>query len=417
MRATILAVGSELLSTDRLDTNSLRLTGMLEEYGVELVRKVVVGDLEDEIATEIAALWDAGELLLVSGGLGPTADDVTREGAARALGVQLTEDPAVIEAIAARFASFGRPVSENNRKQAQVLAGGRALANPHGTAPGQIFERGGRALFLFPGVPHELDYLAAEHLRPWLAARSGGVAVEAVTMKVAMRPESEIDQKLVPVYERFGREAIGVLASPGEIRIVLKASGPESGRKTQLAAMREAVREAIGDSLFGEGAATLLEQVVGELLRRAGLAVAVAESCTGGLLAARLTSVPGASAWFPGGVVSYANERKVEWLGVPERLLAEHGAVSEPVARAMAEGIRDATGADFGVGITGVAGPDGGSEAKPVGTVHVALARPDGDTVHRMARFLGDRERTRLFATQMALETLRRELVRREREE
>jgi nicotinamide-nucleotide amidase len=415
VRASILAVGSELLSTERLDTNSLRLTALLEEHGVELVKKSVVGDLEPEIAAEIGVLWGTSDLLLVSGGLGPTADDLTREAAAAALGVGLVEDPAVVEAIHARFAAFGRRVSSNNLKQAEVLVGGRALMNPHGTAPGQIFERGGKALFLFPGVPPELDYLMAEFLRPWLAARTGGVARESVTLKIAMRPESEIDQKLEPAYRELGREWITVLASPGEIRIVLNADGGENERRARLARMKARVLELVGEQVFTDDASASLEAVVGHLLRDSGRSVAVAESCTGGLLAERLTRVPGSSAWFPGGVVAYANERKVAWLGVSNDDLSEHGAVSEAVAKAMASGIRGATGADFGVGITGIAGPDGGSEAKPVGTVHVAVAgAADGESAHRVARFLGDRERIRIFAAQMALEMLRRILLRRE---
>lgn len=413
MRATILAVGSELLSTERVDTNSLRLTARLEAHGVELVRKSVVGDLEPEIAAEIAALWRASDLVLVSGGLGPTADDLTREAAAAALGVGLIEDPAVIAAIEERFAAFGRRLTPNNRKQAQVLAGGRALANPHGTAPGQQFERDGKALFLFPGVPHELEHLVDEYLTPWLARHAGGVARGSVTLKLAMRPESEVDERLAPAYAEFGREWITVLASAGEIRIVLNAIGPEAERQARLAAMKARTLELVGESVFTDDAVLSLEQVVGALLAAANRQVATAESCTGGLLAERLTRVPGSSAWYPGGVVAYANERKVAWLGVDPGDLATHGAVSEAVAMAMAEGIRRAAGTDYGVGITGIAGPDGGSEAKPVGTVHIAVRGPGSDDrIHRLARFPGDRERIRQFASQMALEMLRRALLR-----
>ena len=415
MRAAILAVGSELLSTERLDTNSLRLTALLEAHGVELAKKSVVGDLEAEIAGEIAALWRANDLVLVSGGLGPTADDLTREAAAKALGVTLEEDPAIVEAIHARFAAMGRKPSPNNRKQAEVLAGGRALANPHGTAPGQRLERDGKALFLFPGVPVELDFLANEFLAPWLAARAGSSAIESVTLKIAMRPESEIDQKLEPAYRELGREAITVLASPGEIRIVLNAGGAEAPRRARLAAMKARVLELVGEHVYTDAAGATLESVVGRLLRDSRRTVAVAESCTGGLVAERLTRVPGSSAWFPGGVVAYANERKVDWLGVSEADLAAHGAVSEIVAMAMAAGIRRTTGADFGIGVTGIAGPDGGSDEKPVGTVHVAVSgSSDAESVHRRARFLGDRERVRTYSAQMALEMLRRVLLRRE---
>lgn len=411
MRATILAVGSELLSTERLDTNSLRLAALLEAHGVLLVKKSVVGDLQTEVANEIGLLWQASDLVLVSGGLGPTADDVTREAAAAALGVELVEDPAIVEAIAARFAAFGRHPSPNNRRQAQVLVGGGALANPHGTAPGQLFERDGKALFLFPGVPVELDFMAAEYLRPWLEARSGGAQRESVTLKIAMRPESEIDQKLEPAYRELGAEWITVLASPGEIRIVLVADGVETERRHRLERMKGRVLELVGENVFTDEASATLESVVGGLLRERGRTVAVAESCTGGLVAERLTRVPGSSGWFPGGVVAYANERKEAWLGVEAGDLAAHGAVSDVVARAMATGIRRTTGADYGIAVTGIAGPDGGSDAKPVGTVHVAVAGPGDDVVHRHARFLGDRERVRAYSAQLALEMLRRRLL------
>jgi nicotinamide-nucleotide amidase len=263
-------------------------------------------------------------------------------------------------------------------------------------------------------VPHELDHLAAEFLVPWLSRKTGGIARESVTLKLAMRPESEVDQQLEPAYAEFGREWITVLASAGEIKIVLNASGPEAERRDRLAAMKGRVLALVGDAVFTDDAAKSLERVIGDLLAAAGQTVAVAESCTGGLVAERLTRVPGSSAWFPGGVVAYANERKIAWLGVAEADLAAHGAVSEIVARAMAAGIRRAGGTDYGIGVTGIAGPDGGSEAKPVGTVHVAIAGPgDDDSQHRVARFLGDRERVRQFASQMALEMLRRTLVRR----
>lgn len=411
VRATILAVGSELLSTERLDTNSLRLTALLERYGVELVKKSVVGDLEREIARELAELWSASDLVLVSGGLGPTGDDLTREAASVALGVGRVEDPAVVAAIAERFARMGREPSANNRKQAEVLAGAQVLANPNGTAPGQLFERDGKALFLFPGVPFELDRLAADALVPWLERRAGGASRETWTIKVAMRPESELDRALEPAYAEFGQEWITVLAGPGEVKVLLTAVGIEADRRTRLEAMRSRTLELLGDGVFGEGAETTLEGVVVELLQRAGWSVATAESCTGGLVAERLTRVAGASAVFPGGVVAYSNALKGALLAVPEALLAEFGAVSEPVATAMAMGVRQRLSADFGVGITGIAGPGGGSESKPVGTVHVAVVGPREVCDHRVARFPGNRERVRLFASQLALEMLRRRLL------
>jgi len=412
MRATILAVGSELLSTERLDTNSLRLTALLERRGVELIKKCIVGDLASELAREIRALWESSDLVLVSGGLGPTADDLTREAAAVALGVDLREDPDTLAEIERRFAALGRRASPNNRKQAAVLAGARVLDNPNGTAPGQLFERDGKALFLFPGVPFELDRMAADALVPWLETHSDGVARETWTIKVAMRPESEVDQSLARAYAEFGGEWITVLAGAGEVRVLLTAVGPDRQRQERLRAMRERTLALLGDGVFGEGAETTLEFVVAGLLAAAGWTLATAESCTGGLVAERITRVPGSSRVFVGGVVVYSNQLKCALLDVAPELVEREGAVSEAVARAMALGVRKRLGSDVGVSITGIAGPDGGSVEKPVGTVHLALAGPPGAAVeHRAARFPGNRERIRMFASQMALEMLRRRLI------
>jgi nicotinamide-nucleotide amidase len=411
VRAAILAVGSELLSVDRLDTNSLRLTGLLERHGVELVRKAVVGDDEARIALEVRRALDDAELVLVGGGLGPTVDDVTREACALALDRELVEDPTILEEIERRFAALGRAPAPNNRRQALVLAGARVLANRRGTAPGQRLDLGDRTLFLLPGVPPELDDLLRREVEPWLAVRSGRRGSERRTLWVAMRPESEVDQRLAPLFAEFGREPVTLLASPGEVRVRLTAAGDPEARRSRLAAMAARVRELLGDAIYGEGEGCSLEVVVGEELLRQGLRVATAESCTGGLLAERLTRVPGASGYFPGGVVVYADEQKVELLGVESAALAAHGAVSEQIARAMAEGARRRFAVEFGLAITGIAGPGGGTTEKPVGTVQLAIARRGEDTIHRALRLPGDRERIRWQASQAALELLRRRLL------
>jgi nicotinamide-nucleotide amidase len=409
MRAAILAVGTELLSVDRVDSHSLRLADRLERHGVTLVRKAVVADDEEEIAAEILAALERADLLLVTGGLGPTADDLTREGCARALGLRLVEDAAIWATIGRRFASFGRTPSENNRRQALVPEGAAVLENARGTAPGLRLESRGRTLFLLPGVPHELEALVERELEPWLAARSSG-GTERRTLRVAMRPESEVDRLLEPAYTELGRDAITVLASPGEVRVRFTATGREPERAQRLAEIEARLRELLGSSIFGVGEAESLEAVVGALLSARGLTVATAESCTGGLVAERLTRIPGSSGWFPGGVVVYSNRSKSDLVGVEPELLATHGAVSEEVARALAEGVRRRFGADLGIGITGIAGPGGGSEEKPVGTVHLALAAADGCR-HRALRLPGDRERVRTMAAQAALEMARRWLL------
>jgi len=413
MRAAILAVGSELLSTDRIDSHSLRLAELLERHGWHLVRKAVVGDDEAEIAFEVAAALGRAELLLVTGGLGPTADDVTREGCARALGLALVEDPEVWSTIQRRFASFGRTPAENNRRQALVPEGALVLSNDRGTAPALRVEASERTLFLLPGVPHELEALLEREVEPWLAAHDGD-GIERRTLKLAMRPESEVDRQLAPAYEELGREAITVLAAPGEVRVRFAVSGPADVRARRLDAIEVRLRELLGDAVFAAGDDASLEAVVGALLAERRATIAVAESCTGGLLAERLTRVPGSSAWFLGGAVVYSNRSKSDLLEVPAATIAHRGAVSPEVAAALAEGVRRRFGSDVGVGITGIAGPGGGTESKPVGSVEIALADAAG-TRQRSWRLPGDRERVRAQAAQAALEMVRRRLRDRDR--
>ncbi|HKI02194.1 MAG TPA: competence/damage-inducible protein A [Thermoanaerobaculia bacterium] len=412
MEAAILAVGSELLGTDRLDTNSLRLTALLDRYGVELRRKAVIGDSEEEIAAELRNLLPRVDLILVTGGLGPTADDVTREAVASALGRQLRVDGEVLVALERRFQSLGWRMPEVNRRQALVMEGAEVLANDRGTAPGLRIESGPCTLFLFPGVPTELEGLMASALEPWLAARAGGIARETAVLKIAGLPESVVEERIAPAYGEFGREAITILANAGEIRLQATASGPEAERRARLQAMVARLSELAGDAVFTTRDEDTLESVVGDLLRAAGATLTAAESCTGGLLSQRITAIAGSSDYFLGGAVTYSNELKTRMVGVPPEMIAEHGAVSEPVARAMAEGVRRALGSDWGVGITGIAGPAGGSEEKPVGTVHLAVAGPgDGEVEHRKLRLPGDRDRVRRFSAQIALEMLRRRLL------
>ncbi|HVR95524.1 MAG TPA: competence/damage-inducible protein A [Thermoanaerobaculia bacterium] len=412
MKAAILAVGSELLGTDRLDTNSLRLTELLERYGVELRRKSVAGDSEEDIAEELRFLFSKVDLVLVTGGLGPTADDITREAAATALGRGMRFDPEILAGIERRFREHGRQMPAVNRKQAEVIEGAEVIPNPRGTAPGMRLEaENGSALFLFPGVPTELEGMILSHLEPWLAERSGGASRETVTLKIAGLPESTVEERIAPAYAEFGREWITILASPGEIRLRATAAGPEPERRARLEAMKARLAELAGDAVFCDREELTLEAVVGELLRAAQATLTVAESCTGGLLAERITRVAGSSDYFLGGVVSYDNRIKSELLGVEPALIETHGAVSEPVAVAMAAGVRRALRSDYGIGITGVAGPGGGSEAKPVGTVHIALAGPGDEIEHHKVRFPGDRERVRWQSAQLALERLRRRLL------
>ncbi|MEO1083523.1 MAG: CinA family nicotinamide mononucleotide deamidase-related protein, partial [Acidobacteriota bacterium] len=377
MRAFILAVGTEMLGTDRLDTNSLRLTELLERFGVELVGKSVVGDDEDRLVAEIQRRMADVDLLLVTGGLGPTEDDRTRAAVARAVGRTMAEDPALVEWLRERFRSFGREMPEVNRRQAHVIDGARVLENPRGTAPGQHVEQDGHHAFLFPGVPREVDGMIKDHLRPWLESRLGEASLERRVIKVAGVGESHLEELLAPVYERYGGEAIAVLASPGEVRVVIQAQGSPAERAAELDPLASAIREAVGRPVFGEGADATLEGVVIESLSARGLTVSTAESCTGGLIGERLTRVPGSSAAYIGGVVAYADAMKTLQLGVDPDVIAAHGAVSGPVVEAMATGARGRFGTDLAVAVSGVAGPGGGTEEKPVGTVYLAVAGPE----------------------------------------
>jgi nicotinamide-nucleotide amidase len=416
MRAAILAVGSELLGTDRLDTNSLTLAAVLERHGVELVGKSVAGDSEEAIADEVRRWVERADLLLVTGGLGPTADDVTRPAVAAALGRGIAVDEEVLATIAARFREYGMRMPEVNRKQAERIDGAAMIANRRGSAPGMRIDlagdgEGGGAVFLFPGVPVELEAMIESDLEAWLAARGGGRGRQRGCLKVSGLPESTVEERIAPAYADFGREAISILAKPGEVLLQFWAEGDDDERRRRLDAIAARLRALVGAAVFTDDPERDLADVVVALLRERGATVAAAESCTGGWLGQRITAVAGASDVFPGGVVAYSNAAKEALLAVPAGLLAEHGAVSEPAARALAAGARERFAATYGLGITGVAGPGGGSDEKPVGTVHVALAGPGGLAVHRRVRFPGDRERVRWLSTTLALELLRRHLT------
>lgn len=415
MKAVILAVGTELLGTDRLDTNSLKLTRVLERFGVELIAKAVAGDDEAEIAAEIARRLAQGLLVLVTGGLGPTTDDRTRPAAAAALGRGLAIDPAQVERMQELFASFGRKMPEVNRRQAELIDGAVLLHNLAGTAPGQRFDdaAAGGTLFLFPGVPRELEALIGLHLEPWLAEKLGGEGgKERAVIKVACLPESVVEERLAPAYQRFGETDISVLASPSEIRIQFFARGGAAERAARLAEMSAHLRELVGAAVFTDREETNLESAVVAALIAAEATLSTAESCTGGGVAERITSVPGSSAVFEGAAVTYSDAVKTSMLGIPADLIAGVGAVSREVAIAMARQARQRFATTYALGISGIAGPGGGSPEKPVGTVHLALAGPGEDEIaHRHVRFPGDRERVRRMTEQLALEMLRRRLL------
>jgi nicotinamide-nucleotide amidase len=409
MNAEIIAVGSELLTPERLDTNSLFLTGELNSLGIEVVAKMVVGDDVERLAEAVRGALARSEILILTGGLGPTEDDVTRQAAAAALGRDLIFQPEICEAIERRFARMNRKMAEVNRRQAYVILGAEVLANDNGTAPGLWVEDRGRVVVLLPGPPPELQPMFVEQCMPRLERMAPPQAIRTRFYRVAGMGESDLDQLIAPVYKQYANPATTILAAPGDIQIHLRARCADEGEaEALLAELGVRIESLLGDRIYSHTGEPL-EAVVGRLLRGAAATLSVAESCTGGLLAERITSVPGCSDYFVGGFISYANRMKTDLLGVDARLIEEHGAVSEAVAEAMACGARLRAGSTYALSITGVAGPGGGSEAKPVGTVVIGLAAPTGCQTRRV-RFLGDRGRVRVLAAQSALDLLRRAL-------
>jgi len=411
--AEIIAVGSELLTPDRTDTNSLWLTARLNDLGIDVRAKAVVRDDRGDLAALFTQALGRADLVVTTGGLGPTDDDVTREVVAGALGLALVEHADILASLRERFARRGWPMPGINRRQAQVPSGATVLPNPNGSAPGLWIDRGAKVVVLLPGPPRELQPMFDGEVGPRLDVRSDGRRVRRRVLKITGRSESQVDEIAQPIYGPLAGGdvpvATTILATPGQIELHLAASGSDVKQiDAVLAEAVQALRAALGSVVFSEDGRSL-EAVVGDLLKERGWHVAAAESCTGGLLLGRLTDVPGSSDWVIGGIVAYANDVKVRDLGVPQALLTAHGAVSEPVARAMADGVRQKLGADVGVAITGIAGPSGGSDAKPVGTVVVALSGPSPSV--KTFRFPGDRKTVRAHATAAALDLIRRALI------
>jgi nicotinamide-nucleotide amidase len=413
-RAAILAVGSELLTPSRIDTNSLFITEQLNLLGIEVVFKGVVGDDRAELARAVRDTLDRADLLVCSGGLGPTDDDVTRDVVAEVLRRPLVEDERITATIKARFASRGLHMPEINRRQAMVPAGARALDNPKGTAPGLWLDEGDRVVLLLPGPPRELEAMMATVVDGPLKTRASGLAIVRRTVRITGRTESHTEEAVRPLYQQWAQAAVPVaatiLASLGQIELHLSASA--ASREQADAAVEDASRqvaEVLGLDAYSRDGRTL-EEVVGNLLVARGLRIAVAESCTGGLIMSRLTDVPGSSRYVDRGVVAYANEAKTALLDVAPTLIEKHGAVSEAVAVAMASGIRAGAMTDVGVGVTGVAGPGGGTPEKPVGTVAVAAVSAS-QSRSRLFRFVGDREQVKFQASQAALDMVRRMLL------
>jgi nicotinamide-nucleotide amidase len=417
--AQVIAVGSELLGWTRVDTDSLYLAEKLWGLGIELRSKSVVGDDRADLASALREALGRADLVVVTGGLGPTDDDLTRDVVADVLQLPLQVDEAIVAAIGKRFARRGLRMPDVNRRQAQVPRGAAVLPNANGTAPGLFIEyvHAGepRVIVLLPGPPRELQPMFEALCDSALAARTGGEKLYRTSLFVTGRSESHVEEAVQPIYSRWRDAArpitTTILAAPGQIELHLTLRETDPARAHAVLGRASAdLERALGSDVFSVDGRHM-EEVVGEQLRLRNYTFAAAESCTGGLLTSRLTDVPGSSAYVHAGVVAYDNDAKVALLGVPKPLIEEHGAVSEPVASAMAEGVRARTGADVAVSITGIAGPGGGSEQKPVGTVVIAVCVPAQPVFVRTYSFIGGRTQVKFQSTQAALDRVRRMLA------
>jgi nicotinamide-nucleotide amidase len=411
MNAEIIAVGSEMLTHKRVDTNSLFLTEQLNNLGVEVTAKHVIGDDLERLAGTIRRALGSAQFVILSGGLGPTEDDLTRDAVAMALDRRQIFNPAINESIEQRFRTMNRAMPEINRRQAMVIEGAHVLSNDRGTAPGQWIEEGGGVLMILPGPPHELKSMFTRQCLPRLQRILPPLAIRILELRISGMSESELDQAIAPIYKRYENPVTTVLAHNGDMQVHLRARcSTEAEAVSLLAEVGLQIDAVLGDRIYSRNGDPL-EAVVGRKLANLHATLAVAESATGGGLAERITSVPGSSAWFLGGFVTYSRRMKIELLGVPAEVLDQFGTVSAETAEAMAAAARRRTGATWAVSVTGNAGPTSDGEEAPVGMVHVGLSGPGGTVSFHRHWPTSDRPRVRAFAAQMALDILNRKLT------
>jgi len=409
LRAAILSTGDELTSGRIVDTNANWIADKLFERGIDVVAVLAVGDDRERLLWGWRRALEVADVVISTGGIGPTADDLTSEVVAELAGAALVEDAASAERIRQMFAALSREMPANNLKQALFPRGATIIPNAFGTAPGYRLAHGGKHLVVLPGVPREMKPMVEETVLPWLLSLRGGDVVHlGQTFQTFGLTESGLDE-LVEGAIAPGEARVSFRASFPEISVRVVVHGPPAEATARLETLAARLRERIGPYVYGEGALTM-EEVVGRLLGERGVTLALAESCTGGLVGHRVTNVPGSSTWFRGGVVSYANDAKMELLGVRRETLVAHGAVSEETAGEMAAGARRVLGADLGLGVTGIAGPDGGTPEKPVGTVCFGLASSEG-VVTRRYQLWGTRDWVKLLASQISLDWIRRHLL------
>jgi nicotinamide-nucleotide amidase len=410
MKAEIIAVGSELLTPDNIDTNSLYLTHRLNEAGCQVHLKTVVGDDPNDIAAVLRAALKRSDLSILSGGLGPTEDDLTRGAVAAVLERPVSVDAGILEAMRQKFASRGFRMAKINERQAEVIQGAEILDNTLGTAPGMWIEESGKYIGLLPGPPRELQAIFEEKVLPKIRKLSGDRKLAYRSFHITGLTESELDSQIAPIYTAYPKVRTTILAGTRHIAVRLYRWAAPEESLSDLEDLSARIQEALGDAIFSTHNESM-EEVIGRQLRESGRTLAVAESCTAGMLGMHITRVPGSSSYFMGGILCYSNASKVELCGVLPQQLEKHGAVSAEVAEAMARGVRNALHSNIGLSITGIAGPDGGSPEKPVGLVYIGLS--DGKHTESRHRIMpGDRESIRERSTYLALSWLRRFLLR-----
>ncbi len=412
--AEIIAVGSELLTPEKTDTNSLWLTEKLGEIGISVMLKTIVGDDEPRLKEAIQDALKRSDVVITTGGLGPTEDDITRQVAAKALGRELVHRPELEAELRRRFRRFGREMPEINVRQAYVIEGAEPLANPNGSAPGLFVEDAGRTLVVLPGPPRELQPMFETHVKPRLERLGDGMIVRRRVLMVAGLGESAVDEKIAPIYQKYENVRTALLFTKTEVQVHFYARAEDAASADLV--LDELVDRSVaelGDAVFSTSGEAM-EEVVGRLLRERNQTLALAESCTGGLIGRRVTEVAGSSDYFLEGAITYSNAAKTRVLGVPAKTIENFGAVSAETAEAMAAGMLERSGADHAVSVTGIAGPGGGTEEKPVGTVFIGIANAGGVRSVRIV-LPGDRYIIRWRASQAALDVLRRSLLRADR--
>lgn len=408
--AEIIAIGSELLTPEKVDTNSLWLTEKLNAIGIEVMLKTIVGDDMERLRESIGDALKRSRIVITTGGLGPTEDDITREAAAKAMGRELVRREDLEDELRERFRRFGREMPEINKRQAFIVDGAEVLPNPNGSASGMLIENDGNFFAILPGPPNENRPMFENFVLPKIRGAGNGMLVKRRVLKVSGMGESAVDEAVSPIYKEYEAVQTSILFNKIEVGVHLAAHSKDApAAEAMLDEITERIVEKLGIAVFSLNDESM-EEVVGRMLANRGETVAFAESCTGGLVASRVTGVPGASRYFNESVVTYSNEAKMRILGVPAEILKQHGAVSAETAEAMAEGIRSVSGADHGISVTGIAGPDGGSEEKPVGTVFIGYSGESGTNAIRLV-VPGDRRLIRWRASQAALDRLRRRIL------